>query len=83
MSIKTEITVKHAPLAGYPKLMINEDCGNIWLFARPKEGVLIYRKINMPGSRYQIGDFLLNLSMDSFVDFHGQITLSNEIQVKE
>ena len=72
--MKIEVSSKAARESReYPKLMISKDLLLVVLMSAEKQGVVI----DCTGV-YEVGHFSTDWHMDSFEDFEGSITLSND-----
>lgn len=61
------------PSRPYPKLMIDNDEGDIYFMSRDGDGILIYST-----DEAWIGIHIDDLNMSNLVDYEGEITLSND-----
>ena len=76
MGVETNITILKEENIDYPKLMRHNSSSKmlIVLFTKEKEGIVIASNCN----GWNIGDISSDFSMESFINFNGEIKLSNK-----
>lgn len=57
----------------FPKLMQSKESGNVILFTEKEKGILVFEG----DTYYGLGHFSKSWNMDNFIDFEGNIILSN------